>query len=327
MKRNIIILTIVLLLAALISGVLAVRVVHANRGAETLSSDIALLRQENRELTDELLALRQERDALRSSMEQAEAERLDENARLREQLAEQAKASEALQSAWNDKRLAQSVRENHAIIAGVHATQNIPDFEYYLYEPNGDDRAEPHPLVVYLHGIGCSGGELERIHTEEDSVPDFLRDGWLQPNAYVLMPHCPGYSWDEIAGDLMELIQTVAAEKPVDPDRISVTGFSIGGIGCFGLLTRWPDFFSAAAPVASTYTVDSCAVIVRTPVHMYHGIYDQILEYNAPEICDAINNAGGRCELTLYNENHMIQMHYLDNGGAILQWLIEQKRA
>lgn len=50
--------------------------------------------------------------------------------------------------------------------------------------------------------------------------------------------------------DVLEGIEDVIAKYPVDRDRISVTGFSMGGAATWYLASHYPDLFAAAAPMA-----------------------------------------------------------------------------
>jgi pimeloyl-ACP methyl ester carboxylesterase len=48
--------------------------------------------------------------------------------------------------------------------------------------------------------------------------------------------------------DVLEAIEAVASERPIDRDRISVTGASMGGAATWYLASHYPDLFAAAAP-------------------------------------------------------------------------------
>jgi hypothetical protein len=51
--------------------------------------------------------------------------------------------------------------------------------------------------------------------------------------------------------DAFEVIEDVATKYPIDRDRISVTGSSVGGAATWYLVSHYPDFFSAGAPMAA----------------------------------------------------------------------------
>lgn len=78
---------------------------------------------------------------------------------------------------------------------------------------------------------------------EAESLPKFLRDGDLAPNAYVVMPQLPSgeAGWNGVTEGLAELIDAVVEDCGADADRVSLTGHSMGGTGAFAVadLSVW----------------------------------------------------------------------------------------
>ena len=306
--------TVIVLLCAALVVCLALGlagVLHA-RSAAALRADAAA---EEEELTRQLAG---EREALKAAEAELEALRAET-----EPLRQQLKDTEARLYALE---LEKSIQTNSELTLHPATGEDGDAMQYMLYEPHGLDEAEPHPMLVYLHGSGCCGSDLQMIYGEE-SLPTRLARKELTPNALVLIPQCRGDSWTDVAGELMELIRTVAEEKGVDTKRISITGFSLGGIGCFSMLVRYPGFFSAAAPFAATYGAPADCAVIDAPLRIFHGALDDGMGFNVVQINRIVNDNGGKSKLTLFpSEGHMIQGHYLDDGGEIVQWLISQSR-
>lgn len=103
------------------------------------------------------------------------------------------------------------------------------------------------PLYVWLHGRGDKVTDLHFICDRLD------KNGQITPEgAIVLHPfgrQCIGY---KSAGetDVMDAIDFVCANYPVDPDRIVLMGFSMGGAGVWHLAAHYSDRFIAASPGA-----------------------------------------------------------------------------
>ena len=106
---------------------------------------------------------------------------------------------------------------------------------------------KPWPLYVWLHGRGDKATDLhficERLDKDGEVVPE---------NAIVLHPfgrQCVGY---KSAGetDVMEAIEFVCKNYPVDKDRVVLMGFSMGGAGVWHLAAHYADRFIAASPGA-----------------------------------------------------------------------------
>ncbi len=103
------------------------------------------------------------------------------------------------------------------------------------------------PLYVWLHGRGDKTTDLHFICDRLDN------DGEIHPaGAIVLHPfgrQCIGY---KSAGetDVLEAIEFVCRNYPVDRQRIVLMGFSMGGAGVWHLAAHYADRFVAASPGA-----------------------------------------------------------------------------
>ena len=268
-------------------------------------------------------------DALQGELEKAKSDALAlrNDALTRSDAAEAAEAyAAALEAELEPCRRAEAIRENSRITEHAQKTAHLNAFRYLLYEP-GVPSDEPLPLLLFLHGTGGCGSDIEDVYAD-DTLPTMLRLGWLSPDALVLIPQCPEENWTAYCEDLMELMEAVIEEYGADRARVSVTGFSLGGIGCFSLLTRYPDYFAAAMPLGALCDPAACRVITSTPVRILHGELDRSMDPLYVTMAnDVINSAGGHSTLTFIpGEKHFIQQHYLDDGGEPVEWLIAQRR-
>ncbi|MBN1491307.1 MAG: dienelactone hydrolase family protein, partial [Phycisphaerae bacterium] len=66
-------------------------------------------------------------------------------------------------------------------------------------------------------------------------------------------------------------------EYRIDPDRIYLSGLSMGGIGTWRIGTRHPDRFAALAPVCGEADPKLAANLRRTPVWCFHGDADPVV--------------------------------------------------
>ena len=133
--------------------------------------------------------------------------------------------------------------------------------ELALYVPEGGARAgERLPLVVMLHGTDFGPRltlrqlfGLDRDHRHESAV-EAERHLPVLPQVPFLVACPAGHGnagWRYLGeADVERVVDTVASEFPVDPDRVYVAGLSLGGLGAFHVGLRRPDRFAAAAPVA-----------------------------------------------------------------------------
>lgn len=232
----------------------------------------------------------------------------------------------ALEAELASERQADSAPHKGALTEHTLATAHLRSFRYLLYTP-GRPSGGPLPLLLFLHGSGGCGDDPDDLYSD-DTLPTMLQRGWLSPNALVVIPQCPTDAWEPYCADLLELLDHVADAYGADRARISVTGFSMGGIACFSLLTRYPDYFSAAMPISALCDPASCTVITSTPLRILHGALDRVIDPASVILAnDVINAAGGQSTLTFFlGEGHFIQQHYLDDGGEPVAWLLTQRR-
>jgi dienelactone hydrolase len=137
---------------------------------------------------------------------------------------------------------------------------------YGLYVPPSYDAAKAWPLLVGLHGSGSNHllhrrrlfglgnepgeGDYEAIR-KDLPLPDV---GFL-----VLTPYGRGESagYNGIAeGDVLRAMDHVQRAYAVDPDRVHLTGLSMGGGGTWHIGLRYPDRFASISPVCGVADLD-----------------------------------------------------------------------
>ncbi|HZG84543.1 Ig-like domain-containing protein [Paenibacillus sp.] len=124
-----------------------------------------------------------------------------------------------------------------------YANYNGLDYSYFYNE----DVDKPLPLVVFFHG----GGQGNDIYT-----PIRFSNGgtvWANPEnqakypSHVLAPR--NATTPEHMHKVKAVIDEMIAAGKVDPNRVYITGFSMGGGSTWTFLRTYPDFAAAAAPL------------------------------------------------------------------------------
>lgn len=116
------------------------------------------------------------------------------------------------------------------------------------YRPNGATR---YPLVVLLHGYD---GTPERIMTA------FFGTDSKRPrpgvDGFVLAPAAHGNAFYRGPGEteVVDAIDWVVTHYPVDPDRISIAGHSMGGTGAAEIGLHYANRFSSIASLAGYHS-------------------------------------------------------------------------
>ena len=120
---------------------------------------------------------------------------------------------------------------------------------YLLFLPQnyGQQPDEKWPLILYLHGMGEWGDDLELVKIH--GIPKIVEQRPDFP-FIALSPQCPaGTMWAAHYQTLKPLLDQVVTGYAVDEKRIYLTGNSMGGYGTWGMATAHPDLFAAIAPI------------------------------------------------------------------------------
>ncbi len=223
-----------------------------------------------------------------------------------------------------------------------------------LYLPDGYDGSKQWPLVIYLHGGGRGGnnnGEAIAWAKKTQIASVIFRNSKKVP-AIVLIPRCPkGKVWAPVSPDVLmsawrtqrgageqipdaadhitEAIDTVISQFSVDENKVSLTGFSMGGEGSIRYGALNVSRFAAIAPIAgSAIAIQADApALASTNIWMFQGEKDGISTAALGRKMSAwIKEAGGNIQYTEFKGiGHSIQEKAFDTNNFI-EWLISQER-
>ncbi len=195
---------------------------------------------------------------------------------------------------------------------------------YLLYLPKEYDKQESWPLLLFLHGSGERGDNLELV--KKHGPPKLIAEGKDFP-FIVVSPQCPRGRWWEPT-ELITLLDDVAGKHKVDPDRIYVTGLSMGGFGSWRLAFFAPGKFAAIAPVCGGGEKYSAQPIAHLPIWAFHGAKDTAVPLErSQKMVAEVNKSGGHAKLTIYPEAGHDAWTETYNNPEFYEWLLKQKRS
>jgi predicted peptidase len=94
----------------------------------------------------------------------------------------------------------------------------------------------------------------------------------------IACPQTDG-SWSDEASRVAAMIDELVASRLVDPERVYVTGVSMGAVGCWELAAAQPDRFAALLPVSGR--IPELAGEVRAPAFLIAGENDRLVDVEA----------------------------------------------
>ncbi|MEP6748243.1 MAG: PKD domain-containing protein, partial [Bacteroidota bacterium] len=198
-----------------------------------------------------------------------------------------------------------------------------------------DYGSQKHPLIIFLHGIGERGNGTTQIGTvANNGTPNYCAHGatmrftvgGVTSSFVVLSPQLSaqyGY-WPTYY--VKEMIKYAKANLSIDPNRIYVTGLSLGGGGVWRLITDTENFdhtfdgtIAAAAPVCGTQEetdADFCTTIGTNhlPVWAFHSMDDGTVGVGATQHAEILANMCG-------NISPAMKFTYYQSGGHVGAWI------
>ena len=203
--------------------------------------------------------------------------------------------------------------------------------DYLSFTPRGRPDPEGWPLVLFLHGAGERGADVARVAA--CGLPFDLAGGIELP-ARVVAPQCPtDTTWSQHLDGLLLLLDHVLAEGDVDPERVILTGLSMGGTGAWHLAVVAPERFAALAPVCAqdTWFIGDATFVDalrRVPVWAFHGEDDDVVPADASrEHVATLRAAGVDARLTLYPGVGHDSWKQAYATPELWTWAFEQRRA
>ncbi|MCL2700789.1 MAG: alpha/beta hydrolase-fold protein [Phycisphaerae bacterium] len=231
---------------------------------------------------------------------------------------------------------------HHAYVVKLkQAISDKPVYPYIMIKPKtyDTDTAKRWPLLVHLHGAGGRHLPLETLWREGANSQAWIRE---DSPFIVVSPLCPENEWWQPAA-VMSLVDQLIATMRVDPDRVYLTGISMGGFGTWNTAASYSDRFAAIVPLCGGMDPEQAVWLKDMPIWAFHGDADNIVpvEYTRGPI-NRLREANGKTNGETagkadgdtgvphikYTEmpgvDHFIGHVY--NNREIYDWLLQQRR-
>lgn len=218
---------------------------------------------------------------------------------------------------------------------------------YRMLLPERYDQSRKYPLILVLHGAGERGNDNEKqlLHGSKLFLDSTNRKKFP---AIVVFPQCPAESyWSSVEIDrtktplaldfdysrpatdpltltMMLLNELIGSEK-IDTRRIYITGLSMGGMGTFEAIHRYPDTFAAALPICGGGDTARYKK-VETPFWVFHGVDDDVVDVDySTAMVDKLKELKVKVK---YTEYPGVKHNSWDNAFAekkFLKWMFRKK--
>jgi predicted peptidase len=221
-------------------------------------------------------------------------------------------------------------------------------YRYQVYVPDEWSQDKKWPVVLFLHGAGERGDD--GLMQTDLGIGTAIRRYRERFPCIVVMPQCRKNAWWTETG--MEAQALQALEKTMkefngDPQRVYLTGLSMGGYGTWSIAAKHPGKFAALVAIcgglrlptgarsapgntaaeasADPYTA-AAQKIGKTPVWVFHGEADPVVPVTeSRKMVEALKAAGGNVRYTEYPE---VKHNSWDKAYAdpeLLPWLLSHR--
>lgn len=215
---------------------------------------------------------------------------------------------------------------------------------YRLSAPQFPRPGARYPLILFLHGSGECGTDNRR-HLKV-GLPALMSALLRQPEpVMILAPQCQTGNWwvkrlargEEYAMPpqpapslevALAIVDHLVEARQADPDRVYITGLSLGGFGAWDAVQRRPGRFAAAIPICGGGDIRRVWELRRMPVWVFHGTADRNVDVACSRrMVQALKQAGNRT--VRYTEFEGAGHAVWDRAygkDEVIRWLMLQTR-
>ena len=196
-------------------------------------------------------------------------------------------------------------------------------WSFRVLGPSNASENNKRPLVIDLHG--ASGGS-STAHQHSDC---YAEDGLMALNAYVISPNAGTAEWYDQTNQqqILALLDLAKTNWHVDTNKVLVTGYSNGGNASWFYADFYPDKFTAAIAMASSYNParsNGSISKIDIPLYVIHGSADELFPVaKTEEFVNASKTAGSTIEFVIADGlSHNKPCDYVEHLKDGVTWVL-----
>lgn len=152
---------------------------------------------------------------------------------------------------------------------------------YTIYVPGGPAPRDGYGLTLLLHSLSAN-------HNQYAASQNQAQLGDRGAGSIVITPGGrgpDGFYAGVAEADTFEVWADVARRYELDPDWVTVSGYSMGGFGTYRLLARYPDLFARGFSVVGSpgSVADQLASLRHTPLLVWNAAGDELVNLRTAE--------------------------------------------
>lgn len=214
----------------------------------------------------------------------------------------------------------------HRIIMETKSPQTetslVKEIKYLLYTPKNYRKDEPNPLMIFLHGAGERGNDLELI--KKHGPPKLIEAGVELPFIVASPQIALGEWWSP--STVIWVLEDIRERLNVDTSRVYLTGLSMGGYGTWETASKYPDLFAAIVPICGRGDPGMADRIKHIPTWIFHGTKDTVVpESYSAAMYEALEQYGN-VSYTIYPDAEHDSWTETYENKKLYEWLLSHKK-
>jgi predicted peptidase len=201
--------------------------------------------------------------------------------------------------------------------------QETAGLRYLLHLPATYESRSDWPLILFLHGGGERGRDLDLVRREGlprmlETLPDF-------PFVVVSPQEEKRNAWRPER--LAALLDDVLRRARVDPSRVYVTGISSGAVAALELAIRYPGTIAAIVPISAHVIPDGLCRMKDVPAWIFHSAGDERIPFGrAEKLARELEACGGEVKLTIYEKRDHDAWTETYRRGDLYDWMLRHRK-
>ena len=200
-------------------------------------------------------------------------------------------------------------------------TKEYSNINYIVYLPEKIE--ENMPLLLFLHGIGERGENIENI--EKYVLPKYMNK--FDIPYIVVAPQCANNNfWEYHLRDVEKVLEEVYKKYKYNKNRVCILGSSMGAFGAWNYIISRPNLFKGIVSISGGIMLQlnqTLKPLKEKAILMYHGSADDIIDVNESiRAYNKLKNINTKnIELKIVeNDNHFLTSHAFKDK-YLYEWL------
>jgi predicted esterase len=196
---------------------------------------------------------------------------------------------------------------------------------FKVFVPSSYDGTKPYPLVIALHGMGGDENSYFDAYGKGAFTSEAERHGYIVACPKGRKP--ASMYMGDAERDVMDVLADMMRTYRIDPDRVYLTGHSMGGFGTWSVAMNHPEVFAAIAPVSGgVMNLANLSKIAHVPELIIHGDDDKTVSVERSRVVVAagkkLNIEMKYIEVPKGTHGDVVAPHFKD----VFDWFDAHKR-